>query len=252
MVVISPYTILGTIAKKLDRFINIGVQCTCFVNRSSFFVQLPKTGVVKSTIDLLRNVALVSRQFHKYTQGLWVHKVVSMSRFSDHAKALKFLTKATQIEKLVLINPDLEIWPTGVDHWNEETEEDHNFPAEELILAAIKHPHLSTVVSSCKISFSVHKDILKMKKLRSFDFYIDIKRGMNSTNSFDNNTFDNIIKVETKSFVKVRCRDELINLSTSSRNKLELHVHDKYYKFSPEDCKKAFEDKQLPSVQVPN
>ncbi len=39
-----------------------------FVKRSSFFAQLSKTIVAKSTLDLLRNVALVSKQFHKYTQ----------------------------------------------------------------------------------------------------------------------------------------------------------------------------------------
>ena len=211
---------------------------------------------MKSTTDLLRNVALVSRQFHEYTQGPWVHKVVSVSRFSDHAKALEFLTKTTQIEKLVIVNPDLKTWTTSLDKWNKDAEEEHDFPAEELILAASKHPHLSTVVSSCKVSLSMQKDIFKVKKLRSFDFYVDMKSHVNSTNNIGNNNnnrnFESFIKVETKSFVEVRSRDELINLSTSSRNKIELHIHAKSYKFSQEDCKKAFEDKLLPSVKVPN
>ncbi len=103
----------------------------------------------------------------------------------------------------------------------------------------------------------MQKEILKLKKLRNFDFYIDMKRTVNPANNNGNNnnninSIESFVKVETESFVKVRSRDELINLSNMSRNKVELHILATGYKFSPEDCKKAFEDKQLPSVKVSN
>jgi len=144
-----------------------------------------------------------------------------------------------------------------LDKWNTETEEEHDFDAEGLIMAACEHPHLSIVVSSVKVSLSMQKEILKLKKLRNFDFYIDMKRTVNPANNNGNNnnninSIESFVKVETESFVKVRSRDELINLSNMSRNKVELHILATGYKFSPEDCKKAFEDKQLPSVKVSN